>query len=71
MAAGSRRQQHRDQQDRRPRQHEDHQITEAYTIVQLKRQDELTRRIQCRRAKAARKAKDKKVSEISVRQMAA
>jgi hypothetical protein len=34
-----------------------------YTIVQLKRQDELTRRIQGRRAKAAKKAKDKKIVE--------
>jgi hypothetical protein len=33
--------------------HANTKITEEYTIVQLKRQDELTRRIQGRRAKAA------------------
>jgi hypothetical protein len=32
-------------------------ITEEYTIVQLKRQDDLTRRIQEKRAKAAKRAK--------------
>ncbi len=36
--------------------HANTKITEEYTIVQLKRQDELTRRIQCRRAKAARRS---------------
>jgi uncharacterized protein CbrC (UPF0167 family) len=34
----------------------DTKITEEYIIVQLKRQDELTRRIQCRRAKAAKRS---------------
>jgi hypothetical protein len=36
--------------------HANTKITEEYTIVQLRRQDELTRRIQCRRAKAGKKA---------------
>jgi hypothetical protein len=36
--------------------HANTKITEEYTIVQLKRQDELTRRIQCRRAKAAKRS---------------
>jgi integrase len=36
--------------------HANTKITEEYTIVQLKRQDELTRRIQVRRAKAGKKA---------------
>ena len=44
--------------------HANTKITEEYTIVQLKRQDELTRRIQGRRAKAEKKAKDKKVVEM-------
>ncbi len=35
--------------------HANTKITEEYTIVQLKRQDELTRRIQGRRAKAGKK----------------
>jgi hypothetical protein len=39
--------------------------------VQLKRQDELTRRIQGRRAKAAKKAKDKKIVEIKSKETAA
>jgi integrase len=34
--------------------HANRKITEEYTIVQLKRQDELTCRIQGRRAKAAK-----------------
>jgi hypothetical protein len=38
--------------------HADTKITEEYTIVQLKRQEELTRRIQCRRAKAAKRTQD-------------
>ena len=32
-------------------------MTEEYTILQLKRQDDLTRRIQEKRAKAAKRAK--------------
>jgi integrase len=36
--------------------HANTKITEEYTIVQLKRQDEFTRRIQCRRAKAAKRS---------------
>ena len=35
--------------------HANTKITEEYTIDQLKRQDELTRRIQCRRAKAGKR----------------
>jgi integrase len=35
--------------------HANTKITEEYTIVQLKRQDELPRRIQCRRAKAGKR----------------
>jgi hypothetical protein len=46
-------------------------ITEEYTFVQLKRQDELTRRIQDKRAKAAKKDKDKKVVEIKSKETAA
>ena len=42
--------------------HANTKITEEYTIVQLKRQDDLTRRIQGRRAKAAKKANEKKVA---------
>jgi integrase len=38
--------------------HANTKITEEYTIVQLKRQDELTRRIQGRRAKAAKRSKN-------------
>ena len=33
-------------------------MTEEYTVVQLKRQEELTRRIQGRRAKAAKRSKN-------------
>jgi integrase len=44
--------------------HANTKITEEYTIVQLKRQDELTRRIQGRRAKAGKKAAGKKVVEM-------
>ena len=40
-------------------------ITEEYTFVQLKRQDELTRRIQDKRAKAAKKDKDLKLVKIA------
>ena len=46
-------------------------ITQEYTFVQLKRQDELTRRIQDKRAKAAKKDKDKKVIEIKAKEDAA
>jgi integrase len=42
--------------------HANTKITEEYTIVQLKRQEELTRRVQEKRAKAAKRAK--KVVEI-------
>jgi integrase len=42
--------------------HANTKITEEYTFVQLKRQDDLTRRIQDKRAKAAKRAK--KVVEI-------
>ena len=45
--------------------HANTKITEEYTIVQLKRQEELTRRIQGRRAKAGRKAAGKKVVEMT------
>jgi integrase len=51
--------------------HANTKITEEYTIVQLKRQDELTRRIQGRRTKAAKKAKEKKVVEIKSKETAA
>ena len=34
-------------------------ITEGYTVVQLRRQDELTRRIQAKRLKAGKRSKDK------------
>src|ERR1035441_6756811 len=44
--------------------HANTKITEQYTIVQLKRQDELTRRIQGRRAKAGKKANEKKVLQM-------
>jgi integrase len=44
--------------------HANTKITEEYTIVQLKRQDELTRRIQCRRAKAGKKAHEKQVIQM-------
>jgi len=44
--------------------HVDTKITEEYTIMQLKRQDELTRRIQGRRAKAGKKANEKKVLQM-------
>lgn len=39
--------------------HANTKITEEYTIVQLKRQEELTRRIQGRRAKAAKRSEKK------------
>lgn len=44
--------------------HANTKITEEYTIVQLKRQDELTRRIQGRRAKAGKKANEKKIRQM-------
>jgi hypothetical protein len=44
--------------------HANTKITEEYTIVQLKRQEELTRRIQGRPAKAGKKAKEQKVVEM-------
>ena len=46
--------------------HANTKITEEYTFVQLKRQEELTRRIQERRAKATKKAKGK-VVEINAK----
>lgn len=44
--------------------HANTKITEEYTIVQMKRQEELTRRVQDKRAKAAKRAAGKKVIEI-------
>jgi len=44
--------------------HANTKITEEYTIVQLKRQEELTRRIQGRRAKAAKRERANKVVEL-------
>jgi integrase len=44
--------------------HANTKITEEYTIVQMKRQEELTRRVQDKRAKAARKIRDRKVVEM-------
>jgi hypothetical protein len=46
-------------------------ITEEYTIVQLKRQEELTRRIQGRRAKAAKRGRANKVMELKGKDAAA
>jgi integrase len=43
--------------------HANTKVTEEYTIVQLRRQEELTRRIQNKRAKASKRSKGK-VSEI-------
>ena len=40
-------------------------FTERYTIVQMRRQEKLTRRIQDKQAKAATRAKDLKVVEIN------
>jgi integrase len=51
--------------------HANTKITEEYTVVQLKRQEELTRRIQDKRAKAAKRAKDKKVVEMKKKEAAA
>jgi hypothetical protein len=44
--------------------HANTKITEQYTVVQLRRQEELTRRIQDRRAKAAKRIKAGKVVPI-------
>ncbi len=44
--------------------HANTKITEQYTVVQLRRQEELTRRIQDRRAKAAKRIKAGKVVRI-------
>ena len=44
--------------------HANTKITEEYSLVQLKRQEELTRRVQDKRAKASKKATGKKVVEI-------
>ena len=46
-------------------------ITEEYTIVQLKRQEELTRHIQDRRANAAKKAKGRNVVQMQTKEAAA
>jgi integrase len=51
--------------------HANTKITEAYTVVQLKRQEELTRRIQDKRAKAGKRAKEKKVVEMIPKEPAA
>lgn len=40
-------------------------ITEEHTVVQLKRQDELTRRIQDKRSKAAKRQKMSKLAVAS------
>jgi integrase len=45
--------------------HANTKITEEYTNVQLKRQDEHTRRIQCRRAKAAKRGKNLRLVEAA------
>jgi integrase len=51
--------------------HASTKITEDYTVVQLKRQEELTRRIQDKLAKAAKRAnRTNKVAEIRVEQVA-
>ena len=42
--------------------HANTKITEEYTIVQLRRQDELTRRIQAKRLKAGKRGREKLVS---------
>ncbi len=44
--------------------HANTRITEEYTIVQLRRQEELTRRIQDKRVKAAKRATSRKVVDI-------
>jgi integrase len=41
--------------------HANTKITEAYTVVQLRRQEELTRRVQSKRMKAAKRSKGKLV----------
>ena len=41
--------------------HANAKITEEYTVVQLRRQEELTRRIQGKRLKAVKRSKDKLV----------
>ena len=41
--------------------HANTKMTEEYTVVQLKRQEELTRRIQDKRAKAAKRTKKLKL----------
>lgn len=45
--------------------HASTRITEEYTVVQLKRQDELTRRIQDKRSKAAKRQKTNKLAVAS------
>jgi integrase len=51
--------------------HANVRMTEEYTVVQLKRQEELTRRIQDKLAKAKRRAEGKKVIEIKKKTTAA
>ncbi len=51
--------------------HANTKITEEYTIVQLKRQGELTRRVQEKRAKAAKRAQEKKLVEMQKKGAAA
>ncbi len=46
-------------------------ITDEYTLVGMHRQDELTRRIQEKRAKAGKKAKQAQVVEIKAQGAAA
>ncbi len=50
--------------------HANTKITEGYTVTQLRRQEELTRRIQSKRAKAAKRNKVK-VVEINTAEPAA
>jgi integrase len=50
--------------------HTNTKITEEYTVVQLRRQDELTRRIQSKRLKAGKRSKGK-VVEIKSNEPAA
>jgi integrase len=51
--------------------HSNTKMTEEYTVVQLKRQDELTRRIQDKRAKAGSRSKPATVAEIDKKREAA
>jgi len=51
--------------------HSNTKMTEEYTVVQLKRQDELTRRIQDKRAKAGSRSKPATVAKIDKKREAA